>query len=931
MRRSATLMKKAPHSAGDGSVHGVWLPGNGILNCRFRQASRSPAGCLCALAMSVLSHPRGATLPLFGDLQDQNVTFVVSMLEGMSSKQDFLKEHLIKTLFSMANSPTESTFNIISFASKVVKWCTSLVKCSLSNIIEATAWIRALQCGNGADAVSALAMAFEDPTCQVVYLVTDALSESASEEICSLLAETGEERPVHTVYLVEKPGDCESSTQKEMEKVAKQSGGSFQVITLHPSRASEEVNPGCTSSIHCCNAISKYPSCSLLMGIPKAHFPVYVCANSPRIPLTTLTKGDLMDWSPEAPHLLRGARVLARRETDGYYYLGHIAQEVKGSRERFLIEFERSRLLKGKVQFRMQETPLYDIIHYEDARRQPLAPGDRVLAPWEAKGERYGPGTVLKAAESSEAQLASENSGVLVNFWNGQTKKVSSDLALRIPLPLSERIILELQMPLVARQMLVDSSSDYPYIVTPGYRASGHGRQDHLDPVCWQGSTQIQSCPNCSSGCSSLCHCCLGAWVPIRPTVNRAQPEDVLIPGTSLTKEELSRKIEEQLSKGRVPISERVSKEEDKKEKKKENVPKDLGSCVEIGNKGTEPKKSPQKEMTSKRLMGGARAMVDIAVHPDTCLMEPMHDDKEDSRHYGADPDSLQKNEPALFQSSMIEAPAQHPPRNPPVKAHAFSTSSLQAMFDRVDQSLKKDRLTIESVLRIQRPHSAPSTQIRKPRNRTKSVTKGATQESLKKMNSNTARIEPRRQQEELRQQKREQKQEAEGLKRQLMRDSRRERSLQRTLQSLEKQLEYNNMACQHMAKLQTARAERSRKESSLQEEEKRKECQRLQFLKAQHLQREELQAEYNQRNYDQDKKRQDMLRSRMQSWQETLEREIQEQDTQHRKREDAKWRAFQNRDHFQQKLEKECQKHYHLQQYLREQKLLMLRASLLS
>ncbi|XP_065421754.1 uncharacterized protein LOC101944303 isoform X11 [Chrysemys picta bellii] len=661
MRRSATLMKKAPHSAGDGSVHGVWLPGNGILNCRFRQASRSPAGCLCALAMSVLSHPCGATLPLFGDLQDQNVTFVVSMLEGMSSKQDFLKEHLIKTLFSMANSPTESTFNIISFASKVVKWCTSLVKCSLSNIIEATAWIRALQCGNGADAVSALAMAFEDPTCQVVYLVTDALSESASEEICSLLAETGEERPVHTVYLVEKPGDCESSTQKEMEKVAKQSGGSFQVITLHPSRASEEVNPGCTSSIHCCNAISKYPSCSLLMGIPKAHFPVYVCANSPRIPLTTLTKGDLMDWSPEAPHLLRGARVLARRETDGYYYLGHIAQEVK----------------------------------------------------------------------------------------------------------------------------------------------------------------------------------------------------------------------------------------------------------------------SPQKEMTSTRLMGGARAMVDIAVHPDTCLMEPMHDDKEDSRHYGADPDSLQKNEPALFQSSMIEAPAQHPPRNPPVKAHAFSTSSLQAMFDRVDQSLKKDRLTIESVLRIQRPHSAPSTQ--------KSVTKGATQESLRMMNFNTARIEHRRQQEELRQQKREQKQEAEGLKCQLMRDSRRERSLQRTLQSLEKQLEYNNMACQHMAKLQTARAERSRKESSLQEEEKRKECQRLQFLKAQHLQREELQAEYNQRNYDQDKKRQDMLRSRMQSRQETLEREIQEQDTQQRKREDAKWRAFQNRDHFQQKLEKECQKHYHLQQYLREQKLLMLRASLLS
>lgn len=53
----------------------------------------------------------------------------------------------------------------------------------------------------------------------------------------------------------------------------------------------------------------------------------------------------------------------------------------------------------------MQETPLYDIIQYEDARRLPLAPGDRVLAPWEPKGERYGPGTVLQVAESKAAHL----------------------------------------------------------------------------------------------------------------------------------------------------------------------------------------------------------------------------------------------------------------------------------------------------------------------------------------------------------------------------------------------------------------------------------------------------------------------------------------------------------------------------------------------
>lgn len=78
---------------------------------------------------------------------------------------------------------------------------------------------------------------------------------------------------------------------------------------------------------------------------------------------------------------------------------------MQGPRESFLIEFDRSRALKGKVQLGWQETPLYDILHYEDARRQPLAPGDRVLAPWEAPAKRFGPGTVLRIVENTEAPL----------------------------------------------------------------------------------------------------------------------------------------------------------------------------------------------------------------------------------------------------------------------------------------------------------------------------------------------------------------------------------------------------------------------------------------------------------------------------------------------------------------------------------------------
>lgn len=72
------------------------------------------------------------------------------------------------------------------------------------------------------------------------------------------------------------------------------------------------------------------------------------------------------------------------------------------------------------------------------------------------------------------------------------------------------------------------------------------------------------------------------------------QQKDAVIPGTSLTKEELSKKIEEQLSEASISSSESVSSEEDKKEKKRmkmENVPKYVQSCLEEDNEVIESKK----------------------------------------------------------------------------------------------------------------------------------------------------------------------------------------------------------------------------------------------------------------------------------------------------------------------------------------------------
>ncbi|XP_069738192.1 uncharacterized protein C11orf16 homolog [Phaenicophaeus curvirostris] len=498
------------------------------------------------------------------------------------------------------------------------------------------------------------------------------------------------------------------------------------------------------------------------------------------MPFISSAKRDFIDSSSEAAIFTRGVRVLARREADGYYYLGHIAQEVKGSRERFLIEFDKSHTLKRKLQLRMQETPLYDILHYEDARQQPLAPGDSVLAPWEAKAERFGPATVLKVVENKEVPLAYSRRQVLVNFWNGQTKEVSSEQALRIPLPLSERIILELQMPLAARRMVVGSSLDYPYIVTPGYRASGCRRQGHSHLDCWpRGLDSTPPCAKCSARCTSLPHCCLTAWKPTGPTV---QQEDAFVPGTSSIKEELSEKVEEQLSEVRISPSERVSKEEEEKEDKTlkaENVPKDIRSCLEEDNEIIEPKKSPQREMV--------HAVVDTAVNTDSCLIETIFKEEADSRQWDTETEANVKYEHGLFETRLAEAPIQHSQGNPSLGTNALVPLRRQSFFDRVNQSLERDSLTIKSALHVPRPCSTSSmkagrcTDVLKDKSVTKSILHGASQEPWEEIDFNRAKTEHKRWQEEQRQLKREQQQEADVTKCQLRRDRQRQRLPQRT------------------------------------------------------------------------------------------------------------------------------------------------------
>ncbi|XP_063785027.1 trichohyalin-like isoform X2 [Pseudophryne corroboree] len=262
--------------------------------------------------------------------------------------------------------------------------------------------------------------------------------------------------------------------------------------------------------------------------------------------------GSLVTVTPEALSLLRGARVLARRDTDSLYYLGHIACEVEGSCDRFLVEFEKCRSPKGKGQFRMQETSVCDIIHYEDARWRPLVPGDHVLAPVDGNMDKYGPGTVLQGGESRICGLASDSNGVLVTFWNGKTKQVAPGLAIWIPQRLSDRITLELHVPLEARKKLMESCPGFPFIGS----ANTH-------PVCTAkekvGGPGSHTCLYCSpsGGTCQTCYVPEELWAALRNSLSHVSQ-------MTSSKEKPSKKV----AKDQVPTKDIASKEKNKRQSK---------------------------------------------------------------------------------------------------------------------------------------------------------------------------------------------------------------------------------------------------------------------------------------------------------------------------------------------------------------------------
>ncbi|XP_077195970.1 uncharacterized protein LOC143838491 [Paroedura picta] len=382
-----------------------------------------------------------------------------------------------------------------------------------------------------------------------------------------------------------------------------------------------------------------------------------------------------------------------------------------------------------------------------------------------------------------------------------------------------------------------------------------------------------------------------------------------------MTEEELDRKIEEQLSRGRLSGLEGGENEESRKPKEDRNAT-DLTSCEESETKVAIPIKTHQKTAALEDPREGTGTMVDVAVNTDECAPQN-----------------------AFPQPSTYEMSAQPFHQSPPRKLCIAPTSQVHATFAWVDQSLKEDSSAIEAALRMRRCHSSPAVRpiggelsLEKrvppwgPFHPRKSPGTAASREGPKE----AARTELRRQQREQRRLQAEQKQQEERTRKELLRDMKRHRLLQRSLQGSQKQQESSERTCQRLGRLRVAREERMRQESCLLEEEKIKEGQRLEFLKAQRRQRDQQLMEHNQRVDAQEDKRLELLKSRTQSVQRNWKAAGQEQDPEEEKVA-AKRRDFQKRALISQQVEKKRQETEDLQRYLKEQSLLMLRASLLS
>ena len=320
---------------------------------------------------------------IFGNVYEKNVVFLIDTSGSMYHSLDVVKEHLIEVLFARAISGRDTMFNIIEFNEEVNKWANSMVTCTPRTVSIASEWIHKLSCGTSTNTMEALIEAFEDEGMEAVYMVTDGLPNQSPSVLLENVRRLHKGRPIHAIYLTGTHSDPAANVF--LEDLAKITKGSFHTISLTLYGRVENVTPVFNqktefmrhydgeflspnlTSVHQTKLIANRPfsapSVPASGYVPRIYDPgtpitILKAPHGPiPVPHVSWSKCDqrretskVLQYAdsvlasrglslesskkpgasnvPVAAGIMKGVKVLARKDSDGLYYMATIKEQV---------------------------------------------------------------------------------------------------------------------------------------------------------------------------------------------------------------------------------------------------------------------------------------------------------------------------------------------------------------------------------------------------------------------------------------------------------------------------------------------------------------------------------------------------------------------------------------------------------------------------
>jgi hypothetical protein len=257
-----------------------------------------------------------AHMNLFGSvLPNMNTTFLIDTSGSMYSCLTLVREqistylcvHAVDTLY-----PQQTVlFNLIEFNSDVRRWADRSVFWSNASVVVAKDWLHSLVPKTGTNTLGGLITAFADSLCQQVVLVTDGIPDQEPQMILNFLrCEQQVKRACHIFYM-----STPTTTVNEQETVVKflqdlaaLTRGSLTVAHVSRSGSLEGLAPMINYQLQDTAETSIIVDTSM-SGLIATPIPSVI--------------------STEVGAILIGQVCLARKDKDGYYYLGKILNQVE--------------------------------------------------------------------------------------------------------------------------------------------------------------------------------------------------------------------------------------------------------------------------------------------------------------------------------------------------------------------------------------------------------------------------------------------------------------------------------------------------------------------------------------------------------------------------------------------------------------------------